>query len=161
MRRFYASLLGLVTLTAFLLVAIPVFLIRPFVAQTSGGLAISYQLRSISPIATLILLVIGTWLSFTLWRHSFSRFQKVLVITASVVLLATAFMARQNHFEWIFHPMPQPGYVAIPKATHVKDSDMILGLHISGESRAYPISVMAYHHLVNDVVAGQPLVVTY
>src|SRR5262245_50211407 len=114
MRRFCASLLGVITLAAFLLVAIPAFLIRPFVGQTPRGLAISYQLRSISPIATLILLVIGTWLAVGLWRHWLSRFQKGLVVIALVLLLATAFMARQNHFEWIFHPMPQPGYVAIP-----------------------------------------------
>ena len=38
---------------------------------------------------------------------------------------------------------------------------MVLGIRLGGDSRAYPISLMAYHHLVNDVVAGQPLVVTY
>jgi hypothetical protein len=161
MRRWYGLLLGLVTIASFLLVAIPMFLIRPFVAQTPRGLAISYQLRSISPIATLVLFGVGAWLTFRLWRSSLSKLQKLLVVTASIFLLAAAVMARQNHFEWIFHPMPRPGYVAIPNAIHVKDADMVLGIQIIGESRAYPISVMAYHHLVNDVVAGQPLVVTY
>jgi thiol:disulfide interchange protein len=161
MRRWYGLLLGLVTTAALLLLAIPMFLIRPFVSQTPRGLAISYQLRSINPMVTLVLFGIGAWLTFRLWRSSLSRLQKLLVVTASILLLVAAFMARQNHFEWIFHPMPQPGYVVIPKATHVKDSDMVLGIQIGGESRAYPVRVMAYHHLVNDLVAGQPLVVTY
>jgi len=161
MRRWHALLLGLLTLSSFLLVAIPVFLIRPFVAQTSRGLAISYELRSISPIATLVLLGIGAWPALRLWREPVLWHQKLSVAAASILLLAAAVMARQNHFEWIFHPMPQPGYVAVAKTTHVKDSDMVLGIQIIGESRAYPVGVMAYHHLVNDVVAGQPLVVTY
>ena len=161
MRHGYRLLLGLVTLMSFLVVGIPMFLIRPFVAQTPRGLAISYQLRSISPIATLILCGIGVWIALRLWRASNSWLQRLPVAAASVLLLASAIMARQNHFEWIFHPMPKPGYVGISKATHVKDSDMVLGVQMVGEPRAYPVSVMAYHHLVNDVVAGQPLVVTY
>ena len=161
MRRWPGLLLGLITLASFLLVVIPMILIRPFVAQTPRGLAISYELRSISPIATLVLLGIGAWPALRLWRSPLLWHQKLSVAAASILLLAAAVMARQNHFEWIFHPLPQPWYVAIPKATHVKDSDMVLGIQLIGESRAYPISVMAYHHLVNDVVAGQPLVVTY
>jgi len=142
-------------------VATPAFLIRPFVAQTHRGLAISYQLRSISPIATLVLCLIGMGITLRLWRSCRSWLQRLPVAVAAVLLLAAAILARQNHFEWIFHPMPHPGYVDAAKATHVKDSDMVLGLQIIDESRAYPVSVMAYHHLVNDVVAGQPLVVTY
>jgi thiol:disulfide interchange protein len=161
MRHWDRRLLGLVTFTSLLLVAIPMFLIRPFVAQTPRGLALSYHLRSISPIATLVLCGVGAWIAFRLWRSSHSLLQRLLVAVASVLLLAAAIMSRQNHFEWIFHPMPQPGYGDISKATHVKDSDMVLGIQMVGESRAYPISIMAYHHLVNDVLAGQPLVVTY
>jgi hypothetical protein len=137
------------------------FLIRPFVAQTPRGLALSYHLRSISPIATLVLCGVGAWIALKLWRSCDSWLQRLPVAAATILLLASAIMARQNHFEWIFHPMLQPGYVGISKATHVKDSDMVLGVQMVGESRAYPVSVMAYHHLVNDVVAGQPLVVTY
>ena len=161
MRRTYGFLLGLATVASVLLVAIPIFLIRPFVAQTPRGLAISYQLRSISPIATLVLCLIGMGIALKLWRSCHSWLQKLPVAVASILLLAAAIMARQNHFEWIFHPIPHPGYVDTAKAIHVKDSDMVLGLQIMDESRAYPVSVMAYHHLVNDVVAGQPLVVTY
>ena len=161
MRHWYTVLLGSVTFTSLLLVAIPMFLIRPFVAQTPRGLAISYQLRSVSPIATLVLFGIGAWIALRLWRSAHSWLQRLLVAAAPVLLLAAAIMARQNHFEWIFRPMPQPGYVGISKAIHVKDSDMVLGIRMVGESRAYPISIVAYHHLVNDVVAGQPLVVTY
>jgi hypothetical protein len=38
---------------------------------------------------------------------------------------------------------------------------MILAVRLGGEARAYPISQMAYHHVLNDVVAGVPIAVTY
>ena len=30
-----------------------------------------------------------------------------------------------------------------------------------GEARAYPISQIEYHHIVNDTIAGEPYLVTY
>ena len=161
MRRFYWLSLSLITVLSFLLVFIPAFLIRPFVAQTARGLALSYQMRALSPTWTLVLLVIGILLALPLRHYALPRFQKSLIGLFLLILAASAVMARQNHFEWMFRPLPRPGYVDISKATHVKDSDMVLGIRLGRDSRAYPISLMAYHHLVNDVVAGQPLVVTY
>ena len=161
MRRFYWVSLSLITVLSFLLVFIPAFLIRPFVAQTQRGLALSYQMRSLSPIWTLVFLVTGILLALPVWHFSLPRFRKSLIGLLLLILGASAVMARLNHFEWMFRPLPQPGYVDISKATHVKDADMVLGIRLGGDSRAYPISLMAYHHLVNDVVAGQPLVVTY
>ena len=118
-------------------------------------------MRSLSPTWTLAFLVIGVLLTLQLWYSSLPRLRKSLIGLFLLILGASAVMARQNHFEWMFRPLPRPGYVDISKATHVKDSDMVLGIRLGGDSRAYPISLMAYHHLVNDVVAGQPLVVTY
>ncbi|MCP5111656.1 MAG: DUF3179 domain-containing protein [bacterium] len=38
---------------------------------------------------------------------------------------------------------------------------MVLGVEVGGEARAYPLDLIAYHHIVNDEVNGQPLAVTY
>jgi hypothetical protein len=54
-RRVLAVILGTLTVGSFLLVFIPAYLIRPFVAQSSRGLTIAYFLRSVSPGATLVL----------------------------------------------------------------------------------------------------------
>ena len=42
-----------------------------------------------------------------------------------------------------------------------KHSEMVLALNFNHDARAYPISEMAYHHIVNDVVGGVPVAVTY
>ena len=38
---------------------------------------------------------------------------------------------------------------------------VVLGITINGESKAYPISMLIYHHQVRDVLGGKPIMVTY
>lgn len=38
---------------------------------------------------------------------------------------------------------------------------VVIGLDVDGERRAYPLSVLYLHEIVNDVVGGSPLMVTY
>lgn len=161
MRRAKIVALIIVALTSFLLVFVPAYLIRPFVPQNAGGLTIAYFLRSMNPWVTLGLGLVGGFLVLSLWQACRSQIARGGLSCAALILLASAIMSRQNHFEWMFRPMRAPGFVAVSKATHVSDSDMVLGVRLGGEARAYPVRIMAYHHLVNDVVASQPLVVTY
>jgi hypothetical protein len=69
-------------------------------------------------------------------------------------------MARLNYFEWMFHPIAGPQFVA-QSASKLDPKEMILAVHMENDARAYPISQMAYHHILNDVVAGVPIAVTY
>ena len=47
------------------------------------------------------------------------------------------------------------------KENKVKTDKMVLGVTINGESKAYPISMLVYHHQVRDVLGGKPIMVTY
>jgi hypothetical protein len=161
MRRAKIAALNIITLISFLLVFIPAYLIRPFVSQNARGLTIAYFLRSMSPWVTLGLGLVGGLLVLSLWQACRSRIARGGLSCVALVLLASAILSRQNHFEWMFRPMRSPGFAAVSKASHVNDSDMILGVRLAGEARAYPVRIMAYHHLVNDVIATQPFVVTY
>jgi hypothetical protein len=38
---------------------------------------------------------------------------------------------------------------------------MVLSVKVNGEAVAYPVRLMAYHHVVQDIVGGTPLVATY
>jgi hypothetical protein len=38
---------------------------------------------------------------------------------------------------------------------------MVIAVRFGSDARAYPINMMGYHHIVNDVVGGIPVVVTY
>jgi len=53
---------------------------------------------------------------------------------------------------------------AFEQADHVdwlEDNEPVLSLTVGGETRAYPLRVMTWHEIVNDVVGGVPVAVTY
>ena len=37
----------------------------------------------------------------------------------------------------------------------------VLSVEIDGDARAYPLRIMLFHEIVNDVVGGVPVLVTY
>ncbi|MFQ5562914.1 MAG: DUF3179 domain-containing protein [Parvularculaceae bacterium] len=39
--------------------------------------------------------------------------------------------------------------------------DPVISLKINGDARAYPLRILMYHEIVNDVVGGRPVVVTF
>src|SRR5918996_3013276 len=44
---------------------------------------------------------------------------------------------------------------------NLKDSELVLGLNINGDIRAYPLQILVWHEIVNDKVGGVPVAVTY
>lgn len=43
----------------------------------------------------------------------------------------------------------------------VNDSSLVICVSQNGEAKGYPVEYMAYHHQVQDIVGGQPLIITY
>src|SRR5215210_3874531 len=43
----------------------------------------------------------------------------------------------------------------------IVDAEVVMSIDVKGAALAYPVRQLAYHHLVNDVVGGRPLVATY
>ncbi len=44
---------------------------------------------------------------------------------------------------------------------NMNDGERVLGVSINGENRAYPLSLLSRHEIVNDTVGGQPVAVTW
>lgn len=146
--------------TAITVTAIPVFVIMPFKAQTPSGVAWSYWLRRLSPIVTIAALLFSLVVIYRLWVRTrwLGRIAMFLLVAP---LVGVAWFARQNHFEWMFNPLPNAAYAPVSETSFVPDRDMVLGVEFNGESVAYPVRQMAYHHVVNDVVGGKPITATY
>jgi hypothetical protein len=161
MKRALGLLLGLVTIVSLAWVATPIVLIRPFSPQTPGGLAIAYAMRLRSAPLTLGLLVLGVAGAALLWPRLASWKGRVPTVAAIALLAGCALLARANHFEWMFHPLPHPEFAEADQAEDVALDDLVLGVAIGAEASAYPVRALAYHHVVNDVIAGEPIVATY
>ena len=54
-----------------------------------------------------------------------------------------------------------PVFATADNAHFMSDSDTVIGLEINGEVRAYPLFILVWHEIVNDVVGGVPVSVTY
>ena len=54
-----------------------------------------------------------------------------------------------------------PKFAEAENENNVSDSDIVLGLEINGEAKAYPLSILVWHEIVNDNVGGTPVAVTY
>jgi hypothetical protein len=153
-------LLLLVIAAAVAMVAIPVFVIVPFKAQTASGVEWSYRLRRWSPLSTVVATILFLALCVKLWRGA-RWWGRVAMPALLAPLLAVTWFARQNHFEWKFNPLPNADYARAAEAGFVADSDMVMAIEINGDAVAFPVRQMAYHHVVNDVVGGKPITATY
>ena len=138
---------------------VPAFIIRPFRYQSPGALHLALVFRQMAPIGTII--AAGGVLGLSVWAWSAAGWlQRSLMVLAGLLVVGSATMARMNYFEWMFHPVQQPGF---EKTDDVKldAGEMVLTVSINGDARAYPVREMAYHHIVNDVVGGVPIATTY
>ncbi len=150
-----------IVLAGFAMVAIPVWLIMPFKPQTERSLSISYALKRWSPLVTIIASLVALLLVMRLWPGARRWWRKAILLVLLLPLFASTWFARQNHFEWMFNPLARASYAKADEATFVNDNDMVMAVKINGEAAAYPVRLMAYHHVVQDVVGGTPVVVTY
>jgi hypothetical protein len=55
-----------------------------------------------------------------------------------------------------------PEFVSVEEADQwIQDDELVLGFIHKGVKRAYPLQVMVWHEITNDVVAGEPVLITY
>jgi len=54
-----------------------------------------------------------------------------------------------------------PQFVNASEADFVSDDDVVIGLEINGDTKAYPLSILVWHEIVNDNVGDTPVAVTY
>lgn len=160
-RRLTWLALAVLLLVAFAFVFIPAWVIQPFKSQTHNGMRLSFVLRRWSPVVTLACLALMIALAAWLWRGANRWWRKTALVL--LLLLASGFtwLSRQNHFEWMFNPLPNPSYISADQDSFLEEGDMVLSVENNGDAVAYPVRLMAYHHVVQDVVGGTPIVATY
>ena len=143
------------------IIAFPTFYIMPFKTQDARTLAWALTARTVAPALTLSAAAVAGALAICLamrGRRWWSRLAPALLV---VPVVFGAWFARQNHFEWMFNPLPKAAYAGAGEAGFVADRDMVMAVEVGGEAVAYPVRQMAYHHVVQDVVGGKPITATY
>ncbi len=55
----------------------------------------------------------------------------------------------------------RPKFKAASAETKLSDTEPVIGLEINGDARAYPLRILTWHEIANDVVGGVPVAITY
>lgn len=58
-------------------------------------------------------------------------------------------------------PLDLPKFVAAGAASYLNPGDLVFGVAINGDVRAYPLRIMNWHEMFNDVVGGVPVSLAY
>ena len=143
------------------LVAYPLYVIRPFRAQGARELIAALMISRFSPLLTAVSALVAVAAAIAYWRAEAPKRSRMLVAASAVLVCVLALLAHANVYEQLmFHPLEHPTFAAA-KDAKLDNDDKLIVVKIGGSARAYPIREMGYHHVVNDVVGGTALVATY
>jgi hypothetical protein len=54
-----------------------------------------------------------------------------------------------------------PKLIAAAEAGYLLDDDLVFGVEIKGDARAYPLRIMGWHEMFNEVIGGVPVALAY
>jgi len=161
MKRPWILLLLACLAVSLVLVAYPLYVIRPFRAQGARELMAALMVSRFGPLLTVVSALAAVAAAIAYWRAQAPTFGRILVAAGAMLVCVLALLARANVYEQLmFHPIEHPAFAAAAGAK-LDDDDQLIVVKIGVSARAYPIREMAYHHVVNDVVGGTPLAATY
>jgi hypothetical protein len=147
-------------LVSFFCLIYPIYVIRPFRHQGVTELSIALLVMRFRAIATIACVALAITATVRYWRPKTSRWKKAGAVAAVVVVCAAAALSRINVYELMFHPLGAPAFESA-SASHLDKDEKVVAIVVNGVARAYPIRGMSYHHIVNDMVGGVPIVATY
>jgi hypothetical protein len=145
---------------AFLCVAYPIYVIRPFRAQGPQELAIALVVTRFRPAITLLCVGVAAAALVWYWRLQSRLWLRLLAIAGTACVAFFAFLARVNVYELMFHPIDRPEFAGVEKVRLDQD-EKVIAIKIGDAARAYPIRSISYHHVVNDIVGKTAVVATY
>jgi hypothetical protein len=145
---------------AFLCVAIPMYVIRPFRPQGARELALALTVRELGPWISAACALAALLVVIRLWKQAAGWMSRIVVSALFIVTLACACLTHVNIFEIMFHRYDSPAFGSASGAL-IDADDKVLSVSLGSEAHAYPIRTMGYHHIVNDTVGNAPIAVTY
>lgn len=57
--------------------------------------------------------------------------------------------------------LDNPAMVSADQADYLKDTDLVFGVAINGDVRAYPLRIMGWHEMFNETIGGVPVALAY
>jgi hypothetical protein len=147
-------------LLAFFLLAYPLYVIRPFRYQGAHELFLALSLLQFRLVLDILLAVLaGAFLVWS-WRTHPRTLPRIFAVACATLVIGCGILSRVNVYELMFHPLTRIDFSPVSEAKLDGDEEVI-AVKVGSAARAYPVRSMSYHHIVNDVLADEPIVATY
>jgi hypothetical protein len=138
-----------------------VYFIMPFPgSQHQNSIRIAYFLNNYIGWFRIAGLVLFVPPLFYFFRRG-SGWKKALLLIPAILY---AFVFYAFNFRFLADRMfyqPKNKLMVNVQNNKVDTNQLIIGISMNGESRAYPIQIIGYHHQVRDSLGGMPVMVTY
>ena len=138
-----------------------VYFIMPFPgSQEDESIALAYFLHQNIGYLRVLGFSIVIFPSYSFFKNGSQTTKIVVAILLSFYSVVYYSANFQLLAEKIFE---QPKYKSFAAAldNKVPENNLVLGVTIANESKAYPIEIIGYHHQVRDTLGGTPIMVTY
>jgi len=140
--------------------AYPIYVIRPFRHQGATELSLALQLIRVRPALVIALALLAVVFAFLAWKHTRGMAPRAGIVLVAAVTILSGALSFVNVYELLFHPLRRPTFKDVSN-TKLDDVEQVIAVKVARVARAYPIRVISYHHIVNDTLAGTPVVATY
>ena len=147
-------------LLSFAALVYPLYVIRPFRQQGASELAVALAVLRFRPLLEIVFVAAALVLLLFAWRQARGIRGRAVASACAVVVIAFGILSRVNVYELMFHPLDRPTFSPAAKAK-LNTGEEVIAVHVRTKARAYPVRSMSYHHIVNDIVGGLPVVATY
>ncbi|MDJ0943636.1 MAG: DUF3179 domain-containing protein [Kiloniellales bacterium] len=57
--------------------------------------------------------------------------------------------------------LDDPELIAAAEADYLREDDLVFGVEINGDARAYPLRIMGWHEMFNETIGGVPVALAY
>lgn len=159
MNKFFGGAILLVLLLLIVEV-LKVYYIMPFPgSQEDETISMAYTLHQYIWFVRAIGWLLLAFLVFKGWKAK----PWALIVTGIFFILYGMALYMFN-FKFLADKMfyqPQAKVMATLANNEIPADDIVLGVEINGEAKAYPLEIIGYHHQVQDTLGGQPIMVTY
>lgn len=129
-------------------------------SQKNETLELAYFLHTYINYLRILGILLIALLAYKLMKQP-KLWLKSLVIALAIFWVVVVFMFNfRMKADKMFYE-PETKILASVADNKIPSRQLILGVSINGESKAYPIEVIGYHHQVRDTVGGESVMVTY
>jgi Protein of unknown function (DUF3179) len=138
-----------------------VYFIMPFPgSQQSNTIIWAFYIEKYKWLLRLVGLVLIAKPAYQLFQAK-KRWPKILFSVVAVFYLIIFFFFNfRFEADKMFYQPSIKNFSAVAGNT-IDSNKLVIGIDINGESRAYPIQIIGYHHQVKDTVGNTPVMITY